>query len=133
MSSAESDIRDLIHAWAAAVRNQDIEGVLASHSADMLMFDVPPPVAVRGIDDYRATWPPFFRWLSEGEGSFEIAMLDVTAGEDVAYATALIRCASKAELARDDAPQLRLTVGLRKDGDAWKIAHQHHSFPASSE
>jgi ketosteroid isomerase-like protein len=42
----------------------------------------------------------------------------------------LLRCGSTEELAKDDTPSLRLTVGLRKvDGD-WKIAHEHHSFPS---
>ena len=25
-----------------------------------------------------------------------------------------------------------LTIGLRKVGGAWKVAHEHHSFPAES-
>jgi len=55
------------------------------------MFDVPPPARISGIDGYRQTWPQFFDWLKSG-GTFEIVWLDVTAGEDVAYATALLRC-----------------------------------------
>ena len=53
----------------------------------------------------------------------------VTAGDTVAFATALLRCGSKEELAKDSAPRLRLTIGLRKIDGAWKIAHEHHSFP----
>jgi ketosteroid isomerase-like protein len=45
---AESEIRSLIENWAKAVRARDIDKVAASHIDDMLMFDVPPPVAVRG-------------------------------------------------------------------------------------
>lgn len=26
--------------------------------------------------------------------------------------------------------RLRLSIGLRKDGDRWIVAHEHHSFPA---
>ncbi|HEX3707858.1 MAG TPA: nuclear transport factor 2 family protein [Mycobacteriales bacterium] len=26
--------------------------------------------------------------------------------------------------------RLRLTVGLRKRGDAWVVTHEHHSYPA---
>jgi ketosteroid isomerase-like protein len=40
-----------------------------------------------------------------------------------------LRCGSKEELTRDSAPRLRLTIGLRKVDGAWKIAHEHHSFP----
>jgi uncharacterized protein (TIGR02246 family) len=130
---AETEIRGLIEDWAKAVRARDIDKVVAFHTDDMVMFDVPPPVAVRGIDGYRETWPQFFEWQRKVDGSFEIASLEVTAGDDVAFATALLRCAPRAELEKDDTPRLRLTVGLRKDRGHWVIAHEHHSFPASSE
>jgi len=131
-SADETQIRLVMENWARAVRAKDITRVVADHTDDVLMFDVPPPVAVRGISAYRDTWPPFFKWLTEGKGAFDIAELNVTAGDTVAFATALLRCASQEELAKDDTPRLRLTVGLRKVDDAWKIAHEHHSFPAES-
>jgi uncharacterized protein (TIGR02246 family) len=135
MTTNKSDdfkIRRLVEEWAHAVRNRDIEAVLADHVEDMVMFDVPPPVELRGIDAYQDSWLPFFKWLENESGTFEIVRLDVTAGETVAFATALLRCGTKASLAKDDTPQLRLTVGLRKIDGAWKIAHEHHSFPAES-
>jgi ketosteroid isomerase-like protein len=58
--------------------------------------------------------------------------LDVTAGEDVAYAYALLRCGTEEELRLDPENRLRLTIGLRKQGDRWVVAHEHHSFPAKS-
>lgn len=125
----ETEIRNLIEGWARAVRAKEIEGVLAHHAEDMVMFDVPPPVIVKGIDAYRATWPEFFKWQREGEGSFDIVSLDITAGDQVAFATAVLRCGSKEELRKDDTPRLRLTIGLRKDNGRWQIAHEHHSFP----
>ncbi len=125
----ETEIRKLIEGWARAVRAKEIEGVLAHHAEDMVMFDVPPPVIVKGIDGYRATWPEFFKWQREGEGSFDIVSLDITAGDEVAFATAVLRCGSKEELRKDDTPRLRLTIGLRKENGRWQIAHEHHSFP----
>lgn len=125
---AETQIRDLIENWARSVRSLDIEGAVAEHAQDMLMFDVPPPTQVRGIDAYSQTRPPFFDWLKNG-GTFEIVRLDETAGEDVAYATALLRCGQGAELEADPEPRLRLTVGLRREAGRWVVGHEHHSFP----
>jgi uncharacterized protein (TIGR02246 family) len=127
--TAESEIRALIERWAAAVRAGDLDGVLADHSSDIRMFDVPPPNEVRGIDAYRETWPPFFEWLRSG-AAFEIVSLDVTAGADVAFATALLRCGSEEDLRKDPDNRLRLTIGLRREGDRWVVSHEHHSFPA---
>jgi uncharacterized protein (TIGR02246 family) len=128
----EGQIRALIERWAAAVHSGDMDGVLADHADDIVMFDVPPPYdGVRGIADYRATWPGFFEWQAKG-ASFEIVSLDVTAGDEVAYAFALLRCGTPEEHARNPAQRLRLTLGLRKEGDRWVVAHEHHSFADDS-
>jgi len=128
MPDDEERIRTLIESWAEAVHDSDITGVLADHSEDIVMFDVPPPYeGVRGIDAYRETWPPFFKWLARG-ASFEIVSLDVTAGDDVAYAHALLRCGMPKELADNPENRLRLTLGLRKEQGRWVVAHEHHSF-----
>lgn len=48
----EALIHTQVEAWARAVRTQDFEAILAHHSSDMLMFDVPPPLQSRGIEAY---------------------------------------------------------------------------------
>lgn len=132
MSDDVTQIRTLIERWAKAVHIGDIEGVLADHAADIVMFDVPPPEeGVRGIDAYRETWPGFFEWQRTG-AVFEIISLDVTVGQEVAYAYALLRCGTPEELASDPDNRLRLTLGLRKEDGRWVVAHEHHSFPDKS-
>lgn len=127
--SDEQQIRALIEAWAFAAHNGDLATVLADHAPDIVMFDVPPPdQGVRGIDAYRATWPPFFEWQASG-AVFEIESLVVTAGTEVAFAYALLRCGTVTDLARDPEQRLRLTLGLRKTGGRWIVTHEHHSFP----
>jgi uncharacterized protein (TIGR02246 family) len=128
----ETAVRNLIERWAAAVHEGDMDAVLADHAGDIVMFDVPPPEeGVRGIDDYRDTWPPFFEWQAAG-ASFDIVSLDVTAGDDVAFAHALLRCGTDEELRRDPERRLRLTIGLRKEHGRWVVAHEHHSFTDKS-
>jgi uncharacterized protein (TIGR02246 family) len=128
MAADENQIRDLLHRWAEAVHAGDLETVLVRHANDIVMFDVPPPEdGVRGLDAYRDTWPPFFEWQRAG-AAFEILTLDITAGEDVAYAWALLRCGTSEELEREPDRRLRLTVGLRREQGTWVVAHEHHSF-----
>jgi ketosteroid isomerase-like protein len=77
-----------------------MQGVLAGHPDAMVMVDVPPPHrGVRGIDACRGTWPSFSTWQKQGS-FFEIDALDVTAGQDVAFAHALLRCGTAEELER---------------------------------
>jgi len=58
-----------------------------------------PNEGVRGIEACRDTWPPFFQWQASG-AVFQIESLDVTAGAEVAFAYALLRCGSPADFAQ---------------------------------
>ena len=130
--SATEQIRSLIHHWADAVHRGDMDAVLADHAEDIVMFDVPPPHrGVRGVEEYRAAWPGFFGWQRSG-AVFEIAELDVTAGEEVAFAYALLRCGMPTEQQPIVEPRLRLTLGLRREDGRWIVAHEHHSFADTS-
>lgn len=132
MPDNEHQIRTLIERWAEAVHAGDMDAVLADHAPDIVMFDVPPPYeGVRGIEAYRDTWPGFFEWQARG-ASFEIVSLDVTAGEDVAFAHALLLCGMPQELEAKPENRLRLTLGLRKEDGRWIVAHEHHSFPSDA-
>ncbi|MFD8079579.1 YybH family protein [Streptomyces sp. NPDC059718] len=129
MRDDEARIRALIERWADAVHRGDLAAVVADHGEDIVMFDVPPPHdGVRGLTAYRQVWPPFFDWQARG-ASFEIVSLEVTAGDDVAFAYALLRCGTPEDFARDPGIRLRLTLGLRRRDGRWVVAHEHHSFP----
>ena len=124
------EIRELVERWVRAVQAGDLDAVVADHPDDVLMFDVPPPgEGVRGLAAYREVWPPFFEYIRSG-AAFELRSLDVTAGADVGYATALLVCGTPEELATKPPDfRLRITLGLRRDDGRWVIAHEHHSVP----
>jgi uncharacterized protein (TIGR02246 family) len=126
----EGAIRDLVENWARAVRTKDLDGILANHSPDMLMFDVPPPIQSKGIEAYRKTWDLFFSW-SQDSGVFDISEMNITAGNDVAFVTALMRCAGTEANGDKTELEFRLTIGLRKIDGQWTVMHEHHSIPAS--
>lgn len=124
----EQAIRALIENWVAAIDRGDLDGVLAHHAEDIVMFDVPPPErGARGLNEYRDTWPDFFAWINSG-AVFEIDELDVIAGSEVAYAIALLKCGQPEELAASPEKRLRLTLGLVKRSGTWLVQHEHHSF-----
>jgi RNA polymerase sigma-70 factor (ECF subfamily) len=132
-------VRDLAHRYATAWEAGDVDTIVAM-LADDARYSMPPrPVwfhgpddGVRGLTAYRETWPPFFRWQAGG-AVFEIVSLDVTAGDDVAFAHALLRCDTPDGLARNPRTRLRLTIGLRRENGRWVVAHEHHSFPDRSQ
>jgi uncharacterized protein (TIGR02246 family) len=130
--TAESQIKDLIEAWADAVRRHDISGILAHHEQDIVMFDVPSPLQSRGMDEYKKTWDLFFRYHKPSQ-TFDIKELGITAGEDVAFAVAIMRCGSATFSGppEEGGFLFRLTIGLRKIDGRWRVAHEHHSVPST--
>lgn len=122
-----SEIRTAIEQWASSIRCGDLEGVLAGHGAEIVMFDVPAPEGgVRGLEEYASAWPPFFEWI-QGGARFDIDEIHVEAGADVAFAWALLRCGTDDDLRADPDRRLRLSFGLRRRAGSWEI--EHHSFP----
>jgi uncharacterized protein (TIGR02246 family) len=125
----EAELRELIARWSKAVRDEDLDRIRADHDPDILMFDVPPPLLSRGLDAYMATWQTFFAWQAKPV-EFDFRDVVITAGNDVALATAIGRCG---DLSNGRKAQLdfRLTMGLRKHAGRWCIVHEHHSLPAT--
>lgn len=128
MIENEKQIRQLIEEWAAAVRNGDLEGILAHHSDDIVMYDVPKPFESIGMEAYRKTWDTFFAYTKPGV--FDIRELHVVADENVAFCFATMKCADKSNSVEYVDLDFRLTVGLKKINDQWTIVHEHHSIPS---
>lgn len=126
----ESELRALIARWSKAVRDQDLAGIRADHDSDILMFDVPPPLSSRGLDAYMATWDGFFTWQAKPV-QFDFHDIAITAGNDVAFATAIGRCCDLSSGEKVDL-EFRLTMGFRKHDGRWRIVHEHHSIPATA-
>ncbi|HEY1462763.1 MAG TPA: nuclear transport factor 2 family protein [Terriglobales bacterium] len=125
-----AEIRQLIESWAAAVRRKDMDGILRHHAEEIFMFDVPPPFFSKGLAAYENTWPLFFGSSPEPP-VFDIRELHITAGTDVAFAVALMRCIV-IERGRASDLDFRVTIGLRKIAGQWTFFHEHHSIPAEN-
>lgn len=128
----EKDIRRLLEDWATAISHENLEEILASHDQHVLTFPMPEPMQLKGIDDYRELWAAYFDWF-ENKQVFGLNELTVTAGSDVAFATALVSCVGITYRNRDEELGMRLTVGLRKQDDLWRIVHVHLSRPFSRD
>lgn len=125
----EIQIRTLVENWAKAVRERDINGIIAHHARDIVMFDVPPPFQSKGIEAYKKTWDRFFTWTKDS-GVFDILEMNIIAGRDVAFCYASMRCAGYNEAGEKEELQFRLTIGLEKIAGQWMVMHEHHSLPS---
>lgn len=129
-SDAEAAIRRLVEDWAKAVRGRHLPAILRHHSSDILMFDVPPPFLSSGIEAYRKTWESFFSWAHD-PATFDVLEMHVTAGRDVAFVAAIMRCAGQEPDGKNVELDFRLTIGLRNVDGQWMVTHEHHSVPAT--
>ena len=130
MNNIENEklIRQLIEDWAAAVRNGDLAKILAHHSGNIVMYDVPKPFQSIGIDAYKKTWDTFFAFTKPGV--FDFQELHVVADQNVAFCYATMKCADKSNTPDYVDLDFRLTVGLKKIDGQWTIVHEHHSVPS---
>jgi ketosteroid isomerase-like protein len=126
MTNDEKAVRTVIEKWARAVEAGDRKGILANHADELLMFDFPN--VVRGIEAYDKTWDFFFD-KPKGPIRYTPKDLVVTASDQVAFATCVVHCDGTSAGALD----FRLTIGLKKEGGAWTIVHEHHTVPTIEE
>ena len=117
----EQAIPTLIDDWTDAICKGDIDRVLANRTDDIVMYDVPEPIQVKGIDAYKDMWKLFFEHNAAGPDRFRLSDVQVVAGDDIAYAHGLLT------IGGGDA-HCRLTLGLRRIDGAWKVTHEHHSI-----
>src|SRR5437667_1320809 len=88
-----------------------------------------PPFLSRGIDAYMATWQTFFA-SSAKPVVFDFEDVEITAADDVAFATAVGHCINIERNGEKTNLKFRLTMGFRKHDGRWRIVHEHHSLPA---
>jgi uncharacterized protein (TIGR02246 family) len=120
-----ADVRRVFDRWINAVQHRNLDGVVEQHSSDIVMFDVPEAPPIRGLDAYRECWAPFLEWLGP-RGVFEPSEIQIIAGDTVAFSHCLVRCIGSTRSESPEQP-VRLTLGYRKIGGEWLIAHEHHS------
>jgi ketosteroid isomerase-like protein len=70
----------------------------------------------------------FFK-CADRPATFNFTDVNVTAGGDVAFATAVGHCTTVND-GRRESLEFRLTMGLRKIDGRWTIVHEHHSVPS---
>ena len=127
-ASDEAQIRGLINDWAESVRAKDVDGIMSHYAADIVTFDLAPPLQYAGADALRKSleaWFPTFR----GAVGYEIRELSITTGDEVAFCRSLNRISGTRTDGEETGVWVRATIGLRKIDGKWKVTHEHSSVP----
>ncbi|MDQ6436954.1 nuclear transport factor 2 family protein [Mesorhizobium sp. LHD-90] len=122
----EASVRTVITQWADAIRRKDAPAALSHLASGYLHFSLAPPLidAGAGATDLDA-------WFQTWDSPLELELRDLTvaAGDTVAFSHSLNRLAGTKKQEGRQELWFRCTLGLRKVGGTWKIAHEHESVP----
>ena len=124
----EIAIKRLIEGYVEAFRTKDIDGIMSMYAPEVVTFDVVPPLQYVGADAMRKRWEEAFSSLP-GPLGYEIADLDITVGDDVAFTRSLNRSSATLNTGQKTDFWLRWTTCLRKIGGKWLLVHDQISVP----
>jgi ketosteroid isomerase-like protein len=126
-SKDEADIRALIASVHQAHYNKDAAAIVASYAHDAVIFDLAPPLSHRGMDLQAKQ-----AWLDTWEGPIdrESRDLSITVSGGFASCHGFYQLSGTPKAAGHTVSfWMRATVCLLRDGDAWRIVHEHTSVP----
>ncbi|MDE1990898.1 MAG: nuclear transport factor 2 family protein [Rhizobiaceae bacterium] len=116
----------VLTAWATALGEKNVAGVMAQLTDDVVSFTLAAPLQYTGKDpDGTQSW--FDTW--QGPIGGEVRDVKLTVGEDVAFWSGLTHMTGTKTDGFNVDLWFRQTLGLRKEGGVWKIAHEHTSVP----
>jgi ketosteroid isomerase-like protein len=106
----------------------DLEALMPIYAADIVSFDIEPPLVHLGAESKRKNWTKVFTMYQRPLG-YEVRDLAITAGQDVAFVRTLARLSGTMKGGQSAGYWVRWTTGWRKiDGD-WRIVHDQISVP----
>lgn len=119
-------VATVIKDWSKAISNKNAAQVLSHLADDVVQFTLAPPLRYqgKGAEDLQG-------WFDTWEGPIGIESRDmaIAAGNDVAFATSLVRMTGQKTDGEKPDLWFRQTIGLIKQNGIWKIAHEHASVP----
>ena len=124
----EAAIKRVIEGGVEAVRNKNIEGVMSLYAPEVVSFDIVPPLRYVGADAFRNVWEEVFSSF-QGPIGYEMHDLNITVGDDVAFAHSLNRISGTRNNGQKTDLWLRWTACFRKINGTWLIVHHQNSVP----
>jgi len=110
------------------IEAKDLDGLRHLYSADVVSFDVEPPLQHAGIDAKLANWAMAFAFFQDVK--YEFRDLTVTADENVAFAYGFGRLHGTTNTGvAVDGMWVRATFGLRRTDGHWLVTHDQVSVP----
>jgi uncharacterized protein (TIGR02246 family) len=125
-------IRSVIDDFARAVRERNVDAMLAHCADDVVVFDMLPPLKHAGVQAVRRNWTSTLEAF-RNHVDYEVSQLHIFARGDMALCHSLNYFGGARKTGQRSGTWLRQTLGLRRIDGHWKLAHQHISVPLDME
>ena len=130
MSQTSGPVHEALARYSAAAYEKDVDAFVSLYSDELHVFDMWNSWELRGIDAWRAMAAGWFSSL--GEERVVVKARDVVAtvsGELAMGHATLSYTAISADGQELRSLDNRITLAMRRVGNAWKIFHEHTSGP----
>ena len=130
MTSTRSEVERLLARQRDAIEAKDLDGLMSLYSADVVYYDVVPPLQYVGEAALRGRFSTWFGGYRGGL-STEIRELDIAAAGDMAVAHRLSKVAGTLQNGQEVGAWVRATSCFARTGGALLIIHEHVSLPVA--
>lgn len=124
----QSEIKRFLDDRSESIQMKDIDRLMSHYSADIIYFDLVPPLQYVGSAALRDR---FLEWFDgyKSEIRQEIRDLHVFVSGDVAVTSMLIRSGGTLKSGREVELWVRATSSCQRSDGSWLIMHEHVSMP----
>ncbi len=127
-SAAERELRELVAERVAAVHTRDGTTLAGRPTADVITFDVLPPLNSRGNS---ATAEHMREWFDgyQGDIGYTVHQLHVSAENNLGFCSFLYNVSGTLKTGHVIDMWVRATLCCRRIDGTWRIVHDHESVP----
>jgi ketosteroid isomerase-like protein len=124
----EAEIRHRVDKIVEGIRAKDLEGLKQLYAANVVSFDVEPPLQHVGVEAKLKNWVKAFTFFQDVE--YEVRDLALTVGDEVAFGHCFGRLSGTLmDGTATSGMWVRATFCFRKIDGNWLIAHDQVSVP----
>jgi len=130
----DNPVLQVLEDYKAAVLAKDVDAFVALYDEDVQIFDMWGVWSYNGIASWREMAARWFGSLGTERVIVDFSDVQTIGTQDLAVVHAFVKYkAVSADGVDLRSLDNRLTSTLRKQGDGWKIVHQHTSSPIDFE
>lgn len=131
-STGEREIRELHEAWSKASHAKDVDASMAPMASTIVSYEHTAPLQLTDVAAIREECQRGFDYQAD-DFTWTVPDLQVLVRGDLAVAWGLNRMADRNPDGTEEVTWSRGTRVFRRVAAAWKMVHQHVSFPMDAE